>query len=214
MSDLIEKFKSGKIAVNCRTEEAAKAFLKECEGEGLKWARGDKPTSLNWWRSCKENTTYIFYLPYNGIRVDAKEEYTMQGYEIIEYKEESGMTTFEMMAALLENPELKAESESVGSDLFKRIFYDPEVGVFRYEFNDYIVKLKMKVADWRIIKPEPKEIEFKEAAKALSEGIVVYSIYGGVKTIYRNRAKFLDTNNSLVTLTEINKAKWYIEVQL
>jgi hypothetical protein len=71
----------------------------------------------------------------------------------------------------------------------------------------------MKVADWRIIKPESREVPFMEAAKALSEGIVVYSIYGGVKTIYRNRAKFLDANNNLVTLTEINKAKWYIEVQ-
>jgi hypothetical protein len=212
MSELMEKFKQGKIAVNCRTEEDARAFLKECEDDGLKWASGDKPTLFNWWRSCRENTTYIFYLPYNGIRVDAREEYTAQGYEIIEYKEESGMTTFEMMAALLENPDFVASSESLKGTV-KEIRYNPEIGAFENAFSGRVEAVDMRITDWRIIKPEPKEIEFKEAAKALSEGIVVYSIYGGVKTIYRNRAKFLDANNNLVTLTEINKAKWYIEVQ-
>ena len=212
MSELMERFKSGKIAVNCRTEEAAKKFLQECEDEGLEWACGDKPTSLNWWRSCRENTTYIFYLPYNGIRVDAREEYTAQGYEIIEYKDKTKLKTFEMMAALLENPDLIAGSESLKGTV-KEIRYNTEIGTFENAFSGRVEAVDMRITDWQIIKPEPKEIEFKEAAKALSEGIVVYSIYGGVKTMYRNRAKFLDTNNSLVTLTEINKAKWYIEVQ-
>ncbi len=40
-----QAFKQGKFAVHCDTEEKAKAFLKECDEQGIKWAGGDKTTS-------------------------------------------------------------------------------------------------------------------------------------------------------------------------
>jgi hypothetical protein len=212
----MEKFKTGKVAVNCRTKEAAKKFLKECGDAGLKWLDGTPAQfSYNFWGLYKEKTHYRNsvrnFTNRTGMQYGTEKASIEEGVEIIEYKEET-MTTQEMMAALLENPDLIAGSESLKGTV-KEIRYNTEIGTFENAFSGRVEAVDMRITDWQIIKPEPKEIEFKEAAKALSEGIVVYSIYGGVKTIYRNRAKFLDTNNSLVTLTEINKAKWYIEVQ-
>ena len=212
MSELMEKFKQGKVAVNCRTEEAAKKFLKECENEGLKWASGDKPTSLNWWRSCRENTTYIFYLPYNGIRVDAREEKKAQGYEIIEYKESKTMTTQEMMAALLENPDFVASSESLKGTV-KEIRYNPEIGAFENAFSGRVEAVDMRATDWKIIKPESKEVPGMDAMKALQDGKTVYSIHKNQKSVYKNPYVFIDTYGRAVTLDEITNGKWYIEVQ-
>ena len=211
MSELMERFKSGKIAVNCRTEEAAKKFLQECEDEGLEWACGDKPTSLNWWRSCRENTTYIFYLPYNGIRVDAREEYTAQGYEIIEYKDKTKLKTFEMMAALLENPDLIAGSESLKGTV-KEIRYNPEIGAFENAFSGRVEAVDMRATDWRIIKPEPKEVPVLEAMKALYSRNPVYCVCHGKKRTYKY-FELKDERGQTITLAEMIDGKWYIEVQ-
>jgi hypothetical protein len=84
MSELIEKFKSGEVAVNCRTEELAKKFLQECEDEGLNRIDKDGYTLLAMFKNYGKNTCY-FYRQYviSGNAGYAAEN----GYEIIEYKE-------------------------------------------------------------------------------------------------------------------------------
>jgi hypothetical protein len=89
MSELMEKFKAGKIAVNCRTEEAAKKFLKECEDEGLEWGAFNATHHTNW-EHYKEETCYtnsMFGLDALGFQRYGF--YVYEGIEIIEYKEET-----------------------------------------------------------------------------------------------------------------------------
>ena len=51
-------FKAGKIAVSCRTEEAARDFLKEAERRGIVWFDGEKATEFNDFYICGKNSTY------------------------------------------------------------------------------------------------------------------------------------------------------------
>jgi hypothetical protein len=55
-------FKSGKFAVHCDTEEKARAFLKECDEQGIRWQGGDKASSKTHYASCGENTCYSNYM--------------------------------------------------------------------------------------------------------------------------------------------------------
>jgi hypothetical protein len=55
-------FNSSKLAVNCRTEEDAKAFLKEVEQHsGAKWSGKNEPTLQNHWSVHREETCYFVY---------------------------------------------------------------------------------------------------------------------------------------------------------
>lgn len=57
---LWNKFLNGQLAVNCRTENQAKKFLKYCEEQGIRWASGSLPTKAGpYWDAYKENTTYV-----------------------------------------------------------------------------------------------------------------------------------------------------------
>jgi hypothetical protein len=55
-----EGFKSGKFAVHCDTEEKAKAFLKECDEQGIKWCTNTKISDQKEtrWDIYKNNTSY------------------------------------------------------------------------------------------------------------------------------------------------------------
>ena len=53
-----ESFKAGKFAVHCDTEEKAKAFLKECDEQGMKWNAGRNPNAYTNWNYYKEKTLY------------------------------------------------------------------------------------------------------------------------------------------------------------
>jgi hypothetical protein len=56
-----QAFKSGKFAVHCDTEEKAKAFLKECDEQGIKWCTGARPIveqKETRWNGYKERTAY------------------------------------------------------------------------------------------------------------------------------------------------------------
>lgn len=53
-------FRSGKFAVNCRTEEAANRFMVECENHGIKWFNGDAATEHTFWYRYQSEVTYLF----------------------------------------------------------------------------------------------------------------------------------------------------------
>lgn len=78
-----DAFKQGKIVVHCDTEEKAKAFLRECEEEGLKWYGGDKPTYFATWEDDKEKTCYRHDC--KGLVYASIDYYTQKGYTIVPY---------------------------------------------------------------------------------------------------------------------------------
>ena len=78
-----DAFKQGKIVVHCDTEEKAKAFLRECEEEGLKWCSGDKPTYITMWEYAKGKTCYRHDC--KGLAHDSIDYYTRKGYTIVPY---------------------------------------------------------------------------------------------------------------------------------
>lgn len=56
-----EGFKQGKFAVHCDTEDKAKAFLKECDEQGIRWCTGARPMAEQKetrWEFYRENTSY------------------------------------------------------------------------------------------------------------------------------------------------------------
>ena len=78
-----DEFKSGKIAVHCDTEEKANAFLKECEGHGLRWGDGAATRENNW----KDYSTETCYCCYKNILAYTRKKYFAENdYTIIEYK--------------------------------------------------------------------------------------------------------------------------------
>ena len=81
--NLVERFRSEKIAVNCQTREEAEKFVKWCFDNGIKWFRGDE-NMLHWIDYCS-NTCYDYengYLKYYC--VSGLEYYN---YTIITYKD-------------------------------------------------------------------------------------------------------------------------------
>ena len=78
-----DAFKQGKIVVHCDTEEKAKAFLRECEEEGLEWYSGDKPTHITAWEGFKEKTCYRHNC--KALVYDSIDYYTQEGYTIVPY---------------------------------------------------------------------------------------------------------------------------------
>lgn len=78
-----DEFKSSKIAVHCDTEEKANAFLKECEGHGLRWGDGAATRENNW----KDYSTETCYCCYKNILAYTRKKYFAENdYTIIEYK--------------------------------------------------------------------------------------------------------------------------------
>jgi hypothetical protein len=117
------------------------------------------------------------------------------------------MTTLEMFQELMENPNLKAESE----DYRNTVRYSRESRRFYYSSgNAYIPVMSDK---WRMIKPEPKEVEFMVAMRAFKNGKTIYCIIAGEKFIYLGYTrKLIDQKNDPITTTEITDGKWYVEV--
>lgn len=78
-----DAFKAGKIAVHCDTEEEAKAFLKECEKQGILWNSGDVPTDqLNF--DVYDGGAY-YDINNGSLFYDTKEWCEENGYTVIDY---------------------------------------------------------------------------------------------------------------------------------
>ena len=57
---VLERFKNDEICVNCRTEEDAIAFMKECSEMGLKWQNGEDPVVNTRWKELEDSTLYFY----------------------------------------------------------------------------------------------------------------------------------------------------------
>lgn len=94
-----EKFRNERVAVNCRTEEAAKEFVKECFNRGMKWPVSDSNTTH--YNVHKENIAYTYN--FNGtsfIEYSNVLWYKKKGYEIVEYTSEKKQTEFTLQEVI------------------------------------------------------------------------------------------------------------------
>lgn len=92
-----DKFKNEKIAVNCRTEEAAKEFIEECYIRGLKRMNGSR--NITFYNCYKEETAYTFNFKGTGfIEYAYTHWYKKEGYEIVEYEKQTEFTFQEVIA--------------------------------------------------------------------------------------------------------------------
>lgn len=88
-----DKFKNEKIAVNCRTEEAAKEFIEECYKRGLKWKNSLRNATFH--NIYEEQTAYVFnYSGFNSLEYASAPWYEKNGYKIVEYTSEKKQTEF------------------------------------------------------------------------------------------------------------------------
>lgn len=94
----VNKFRLEEIAVNCETEEEAKAFVKWCFDNGMGWkCHTEDTTSFD---NFKNETCYDFDLCYSEqLKYANKKFYDRNGYEIVKYqdfmKEEKKMNNLE-----------------------------------------------------------------------------------------------------------------------
>ena len=99
--NLVERFKNREIAVNCQTEEQAKAFIKWCFDNGITWSCGDVH-KIYYDRYC-ENTCYRIYtdgyLVYSGITYYTNEDIDVIPYEA--FKRELGFTINDLKAGMI-----------------------------------------------------------------------------------------------------------------
>ena len=92
-----EKFRNERVAVNCRTEEAAKEFIEECYIRGLKWMNGSR--NITFYNCYKEETAYTFNFKGTGfIEYAYTHWYKKEGYEIVEYEKQTEFTFQEVIA--------------------------------------------------------------------------------------------------------------------
>lgn len=106
-----DKFKNEKIAVNCRTEEAAKEFVKECFNRGLEWMKGSR--NITFYNCYKEETAYTFNFKGTGfIEYAYTNWYKKEGYEIVEYEKQTEFTFQEVIARNVPGVYVKSAGES------------------------------------------------------------------------------------------------------
>lgn len=97
-----EKFINERVAVNCRTEEAAKEFIEECYKRGMKF-RTETITNT-FYKYYKEETAYTFNFKGNGFMQYANTYwYKKEGCEIVEYTSEKKQTEFTFQEVIARN---------------------------------------------------------------------------------------------------------------
>lgn len=81
----VEKFKSGKIAVNCFTEEEARQFIEWCYRNDIRWQHDYK--TKTYFDVYKDRTCYRFDHKINRLFYLSKKFYAIEGFDVITYKE-------------------------------------------------------------------------------------------------------------------------------
>lgn len=81
----VEKFKSGKIAVNCSTKEEAKQFVKWCNDNDIAWLNSTKSGAE--YELYLTDTCYIYHPFYGSLWITSKRNFEKCKNKIITYKE-------------------------------------------------------------------------------------------------------------------------------
>ena len=81
----VEKFKNGKFAIHCGTEEEAKEFIEWCYRNDIKWQFQDETTT--YFDSCKDGIFYIYYRAKESLCFCEKSYCIDNNYKVITFKE-------------------------------------------------------------------------------------------------------------------------------
>lgn len=83
-----EVFRSEKVAVNCKTKEAARDFLKEADKHGFRWSKNSEASyGARLWKTYGDRTCYsVDYADNAYLGYCHPEYYQHRGMEIIEWK--------------------------------------------------------------------------------------------------------------------------------
>lgn len=81
-----EAFKHGGVAVQCKTEELARDFLKQAEEQGYTWPSGSKPTSYTSWDWNGKKTCYEC-CDFTDLSFGYKKYYKKSGHTIVKWGE-------------------------------------------------------------------------------------------------------------------------------
>jgi len=200
---LWSKFIHRALVVNCQTKKEAKKFLKYCEGKGLTWIGGDKPTCYTNWHYYREKTCYTSYINFAD-----EEHHKSNGYKVVTYSEmfgeEKGMySLLNVMMKLKTHEVIKFVRISDGlilsADDEGNLTW--ESGHKKFNFNDKFKKVQ-----------EP--VSFMEAVKAYAEGEAIRCETKNHKYIYdgsKCTVGMQDQNGNSLGSTEILEGKWFVE---
>lgn len=81
----VEKFKSGKIAINCSTEEEAIEFVKWCHDNNIEWLNSTKNGAE--YDIYLTDTCYMYHPFYSSLWITSKRNFEKCKNKIITYKE-------------------------------------------------------------------------------------------------------------------------------
>lgn len=81
----VEKFKSGKIAINCSTEEEAIEFVKWCNDNDIAWLNSTKSGAE--YELYLTDTCYMYHPVYRSLWITSKRNFEKCKNKIISYKE-------------------------------------------------------------------------------------------------------------------------------
>lgn len=208
-----DRFKNGKIAVHCDTEEKANDFLKECNKQGITWTDGDKTTEINCWFWHEKNTSYACSCGKSKLVFDFLEYHKDKGLEIIKWEIDKmkELTFKEVIANIKEGQiwesDIKIIKCSNNGNISVRSKSDINSQIMNFN-KDNLYKLKRE------------EYTFQEAFKAYEEGKEIENIVtkykfkksndGMIKITQRSGNITLTNESSVfVTIDEI-RGKWYI----
>lgn len=199
-----DRFKNGKIAVHCDTEEKANYFLKECDKQGIIWTDGDKTTEINCWVWHKKNTSYACSCGKSKLVFDFLEYHKDKGLEIIKWEiDKMKELTFKEVIANIKEGEVWVNEFAPISFIRLRAG-----GVLDFNENEG-VNLNVEYTLKR------KEYTFEEAFKAYEEGKEIESIIFKYKKFHNTDRHYVKStgdwviNNGGFELGEI-RGKWYI----
>lgn len=83
--EIIQKFKSGKIAISCSTEEEAKEFVKRCNDNGITWL--NSTMSGTEYELYLTDTCYMYHPVYGSLWITSKRNFEKCKNKIITFKE-------------------------------------------------------------------------------------------------------------------------------
>ena len=177
-----ERFKNGKIAVHCDTEEKANDFLKECDKKGIKWISGKETVNLNNWDDEREDTIYCCF------NRNSKLEYAELSYiyrsgkkiKIIKWNLDNLEKTFrEVIRDIKEGEVWECTREDAR---VKRIRLNGTIddGTLVFDYGHMITEDRSAIRSTDKFKLQRKEYTFEEAFKAYEEFKEIED-YRGVK---------------------------------
>lgn len=203
-----DRFKNGKIAVHCDTEEKANYFLKECDKQGIIWTDGDKTTEINCWFWHKKNTSYACSCGKSKLVFDFLEYHKDKGLEIIKWEIDrmKELTFKEVIANIKEGEVWESHCKKITGISVDRIRIESTI---KASFGTIV-----EISNSNLYKLKRKECSFEQAFKAYEEGKEIesksyrYKIINEQDKYYSKLAKgWID--NDTFDMDEI-KGKWYI----